>query len=52
MRSSEVEVGERWVGVGGSVLVGEGWGLCDGGLVRLVVSFFLCYFRREGEVME
>jgi hypothetical protein len=48
MRSSGVEVGERWVGVGGSVLVEEGWGLCDGGLVRLVVSFFPCGSRREG----
>jgi hypothetical protein len=29
------------VGAGGSVLVEEGWGLCDGGLVRLFVSLML-----------
>lgn len=34
-------VGGRWVGVGGFVLVEGGLGLCDDGLVRLIVSLDL-----------
>jgi hypothetical protein len=47
MMSNEVGVGEKLVGVGGFVLVEEGWGLCDGGLVRLFVSYVLCALGRE-----
>lgn len=43
-----MEVGERLVGVGGSVLVGGGLGPCGGGLVRLVVSFNLFVYKARG----